>query len=351
MDEYLEDYISIDNEYYDPYHILGVSHHDSDEIIKSAFKKRAKKYHPDKLRNLEDHEAYHRLKKKHEHRFEIIMASYEYIKAKRHSSQKVKERSERSERSECRSERSECRSERENKHVTQIQEPSDTVIRLETIDEYKRIKDDIETKMVNQFKKKKYNARYFNDMFEYLKELAPEKEEELSLIHRTTDGFYGNTSMINNNNAIISTYGGLIVTAEDQIDHDTNLFSDYSKTYNKAKNPQQIIQPKKIKEFVQSRPNKIYNSITSQDIHKKKEDLKLASHSTPTTFNEENDKLYKKTLKNLLDKEERDRQTVLKYGSQYDKHILRQAMNGELEQSPSLLEALHQHYKTIKDAD
>ena len=43
------DVIDIDGKSYDPYFILGVTKDDSSEHITKSFRKRVKKYHPDKF--------------------------------------------------------------------------------------------------------------------------------------------------------------------------------------------------------------------------------------------------------------------------------------------------------------
>lgn len=67
--------ITIDGEEYDPYFILGVASDDTDDHINKSFRKKIKKYHPDKIDNKKD-------KKRYEYYSNIILECYSYIKEK-----------------------------------------------------------------------------------------------------------------------------------------------------------------------------------------------------------------------------------------------------------------------------
>jgi len=67
--------ICVDDEYFNPYHILQVAEDDTDELIAQSFKKKVKKYHPDKA-PFDKKENYTR-------KFKIIMDSYAFIRKKR----------------------------------------------------------------------------------------------------------------------------------------------------------------------------------------------------------------------------------------------------------------------------
>ena len=70
------DVITINDKKYDPYFILGVTKDDSLEFIHKEYRKKVKKYHPDKYTD-------EKQKQKYECYFKILVESFEYIKDKR----------------------------------------------------------------------------------------------------------------------------------------------------------------------------------------------------------------------------------------------------------------------------
>lgn len=63
---------------YDPYKVLEIEHTATDEQVKSAFKKMALKFHPDKVENLGED-----VKKAAEEKFKMIVGAYDQIKRER----------------------------------------------------------------------------------------------------------------------------------------------------------------------------------------------------------------------------------------------------------------------------
>ena len=70
------DIITINNKQYDPYFILDVTKDDTYDHISKSFRKKVKKYHPDKYTDKKQ-------KEKYECYFNILTESFEYIKNKR----------------------------------------------------------------------------------------------------------------------------------------------------------------------------------------------------------------------------------------------------------------------------
>ena len=62
----------------DPYQVLGVSQDASEEEIKKAYRKLAKKYHPDTVANLGEE-----IKKKATEKFRAVNEAYEELKKQR----------------------------------------------------------------------------------------------------------------------------------------------------------------------------------------------------------------------------------------------------------------------------
>lgn len=313
------DLVCINNEYYDPYYILGVSEEDTDEAISSAFKKRAKKYHPDK--------AARENKAKYELRFAIILESYEFIKNKRTS---IKQKSVKT--------KFEPREREEDYEEQQIS--TRNYERTDDIKTYDKVTTELHSNMINQFGKKKYSNKKFNQIFEYCKEQEQqENKPELNLtLHKTSDGFYG----FNNNigGSLVSTYNGILVNDDNEHINWSTMYSDYNRCYNNSKNPQKIIKVKKTKTT--------NTNVSKVSIEEKMRELKLAEENLVRgSYKEEQEKLYKKMLQDLIDKEEYDKQVVMKQKKLYDKEVIRQAINGQLEASPTLISTLKQHYKYI----
>jgi curved DNA-binding protein CbpA len=326
------DIIVIDNEQYDPYHILGVTKDDDDESIKMAFKRRAKKYHPDKATTKSD-------KKKYEKRFMIIVESYDYIKKKR-TTYKTKKKDEYKKQE---YDSSDTYSEKDDPNNFGYGDYN----RLSNIDDY----DVNEYKYVNQFKDKKFTNKTFNKIFEYNKKqyektIDKEKANKTALIHKTTDGFYGYNTADLSNCASVSSYNGLMLTGdrfgENGIGYWNNVYGDYKLSFQGCRNPNDIIQLMNEKD---------------EDIEKEKEETRdykkyvkqyndTNKPTIKTTFNEQQKVLYDNTLKSLVDKEKEDKEFIMKYAKKYNKSLLQQAIKGELDTSPNLIYALNEHYNT-----
>lgn len=333
------DLVCIDDEYYDPYMILGVVNDDTDEHIAKAFKRRAKKYHPDKAQKNNIEEI-----KKYEHRFKLILKSYEYIKNKR-GNLIIKSKNSNSNQDEIKTTFNEKELKNFNKNFQKATGVSPNEFgygdykRMETIDDYK----DFKINIINQFKNKKFSIDKFNKIFDYLQSLEEEENNEKSLVHKTTDGFYGYNTSNMNNCAMVSTYNGLLITGDNLGESgrgywDTN-YGDYKLTYKKPQNPDKIINvPSEYSnsknENLKKRDYKKYIS-EYKNTNFKKQDV---------SFGDEEKIIYKKSLEQLIEKEEEDKNIVLKYIHQYDNNTIQQAMNGHLDKSPNLIEMLKEHY-------
>ncbi len=320
------DVIDIDGKSYDPYFILGVTKDDSSEHITKSFRKRVKKYHPDKYTDKTD-------KKKYECYFKILVSSFEYIKEKRtnkksmHLIDKSKYKHEVDPKS--------CDIDSFNEEFNNSKkDPNDhgygeNYTRLEKVEEYDNLKVDL----VNLFGKKKFSNKQFNKIFEWNKYKNSEKDQSESskqLIHKTTDGFSSyNSGVIENNCSLVSSYNGLMIAGDDLgergIGYWGNNYSDYSIVHKGVKNP--VKKPKIPRKFSIDE----YIEKSNSDI----DDSKI--------YNEDKYALDKKQYNDLLEKEQLDKKIVLKYINKYQKDISDKALNNELDKSQSLTDVLQKY--------
>lgn len=296
------DLIEVDGEYYDPYHILGVTKDDSLEIVKVEYKIKAKKYHPDKARAKDV--------KKYELRFRIVKKAYDYIKERKNKVTSSKSIS-------------------INVNTNNLkQEKEDISEHLKNIEDY----DKLDTNICNQFLKKKFTPETFNRLFEYNKHCNKQKKEKQDIVkHQTTDGFFGYNSSVINNCALVSSYQGLLLTQDNDNDDDNHI-QKYNSYFDGARNPSCEIHVPKDFEVQRKKHTK---------------EQKKQEHFTRGTFEQEEKILHDKMLKQLVEKEEYYKKIISK-ASQYDNETIQRALRGELDMSPSLLNALSDHYKTKK---
>jgi curved DNA-binding protein CbpA len=317
------EYICIDDEYYDPYFILGVTPDDSDTQINKAYKQRAKKYHPDKAP----------LGKvtKYEKRFNIILESYEFIKRKRQDD------------IQC-TRVSETNLQTFNEEFERVSNPYDfgygTHERIEKVEDYEKL----DYKPVNQFKNRKFSNKTFNQIFMYNKKSTSIDEEHSNkaLIHKTSDGFYGFNTADIGNCALVSSFNGLLITGDNLGESGKGYYSrdysDYKHSYNSAKNPNAVLKVPTTKEEPthESDVKKLYSQYKS--VYKSPVEIKGGS------YNQQQEKLLNNVINDLMEKEKEDKDLIMKYNKIYKKEVVKQALEGRLETSPNLIKSIKQHY-------
>jgi hypothetical protein len=106
----------------------------------------------------------------------------------------------------------------------------------------------------------------------------------------------------------------------------------YDSYFNGAKNPNKVVNVPK--NFVL--PN-----------YKKQTPCEQIQTFTKKSFRQEEKILHDKMLHELVEKEEYDKNLICKK-SKYDNMTIQKALRGELDMSPSLLNALNEHYNTKK---
>lgn len=286
------DIIVIDGKEYDPYFILEVTRQDDNSIITKSYRQKVKKYHPDKYTDCKK-------KEKYEKYFKILTESYRYIKCKREGISKSKKSHDQLENTKMSKDDLVKFNHKFNKNIE-----TDEYERIKNIDDYKNVKD---IDIYNLFSGKKFKIDEFNNVFEYNKQVQETEREKIiekTLIHKTSDGFYGSNSNDVNNCALVSTFNGIMISGDvlDNRGYWGSNYGDYKLSYKLAKNP-----------------NKIVNIKVKQDIKKINPEEYIKNYKMlPKTkfsgnFQEQNNILEKKIYEDLLEKEAQDEEIVKQY--------------------------------------
>ena len=236
------DIITLNNKQYDPYFILDVTKDDTYEHISKSFRKKVKKYHPDKYTDKKQ-------KEKYECYFKILSQSFEYIKNKRKNTNDLQIN-----RNNKKIEKDNIKIKSSKKDIAEFNNNFESKKNKKkeksiTKSNYKQIKNveeylDFKPSYYNPLSKKKFTNKEFNEIFEYNKKIQEIDDDEIkkkSIIHVTTDGFNGyNSGQLNNNCALVSSYNGLMVTGDNEtgVGYWSNDYSDYKISFKlSAKNP------------------------------------------------------------------------------------------------------------------
>jgi hypothetical protein len=351
------DTINVHGQEYDPYFILDVTPDDSDEHVMKAFKRKAKRYHPDKSPKND--------KKKYELQFQIVCECFQYIKKKRSSHigrkhnhlVKTTFEDELPNRYSNESEAKQTFDELNKKLSNMGLEEQGTLNefgygnkqRVLNIGDY----DAFEVNILNQFENRKFSNEEFNKIFEYQKSKMTSDDKNKGLLHRSTDGFYGYNTADMGSCAAVSSYNGLLITGDDfgesGVGYWDGNYSDLKQSYGSVTNPHERIEVPTDFTFqgVEAMSQKEMNDKYKTFMHQYTSYTQVAGRS----FRNEQDKLYQRTLEDLTKKQESDKKLVLKHIKQYDPSIIQQAMDRRLDSSPSLTDVLHNHYneRQIKD--
>lgn len=348
-----ENYICVDNKYYDPYFILEVDQDDDLDFIIKCFKNKAKKYHPDKATSEKE-------KIKNEKRFKILTKCIEFIKQKRESSfinthDRKKEYKHLN--------KNTTKNFKDNGELNDFNnsfiEKSYSKDKFKNVNNIKNnIDREIDITLINQFTSKKFSNDNFNLIFDY-NSLKNKKQtnENKQLIHYTTDGFYGYNTSDLDQYALVHTYNGLLIS-NDLIDitdiNYGNNYSDFNDIYtNQVKNPDKIIrlskqEKEKIKQLLEKKRLKAKKSSNYLYNNENNDNESITYDNESITYKNDYEKqqynLYKMNLSNLEKQQKKDKDIILNSGI-YDSNLIKDAQDGLLDMSPSLLRALDEHYK------
>lgn len=325
--------IKVDGAHYDPYYILQVTEDDSDEHIAKAYRRKAKRYHPDKAPS--EKTSDYTLK------FKIVTEAYNYIRNKRLNAN-VKSSNK---------DMPVFENVRFNEEFTRRADLCDPnkygygeQKRIEKVEEY----DEFSVDIVDQFAGKTFNHEEFNKLFEYNMTLQEKNNDDIkTIVHKTTDGFYGYNTADIGSSAMIHSYNGLMVTGDDfgesGIGYWGGGYSDYKKAFTSVRNPEKVVQV----------PND-YKTTEPVGVPQTYEDYKNSYYKDsnvagkPSTFRQEQEVLCNRMISELVEGEKKDEAFVLKYAKQYEPKVVRAALNGDLERSASLLDNLHYRFKSIR---
>lgn len=340
--------INIDNESYDPYYILGVTQHDPIETVETYFKYKAKILHPDKSK-LKD-------KSLAEKNFRILKESYDYIINNLTSSSSSPFDINRHKNSYKNNKNPNLHDpsitmDNFNKKFeeTRPKLPQDfgyTTNRLQNVEEY----DNFNYKPTNIFGNKKFNPDDFNKMFEYHSKKNGAADNNNSLIHKTTDGFWGsNSPCLSDNVASVNSYNGLLITGDDYgqsgVGYYGNTFSDFKQSFSSVSNPNETIEEfnKRINSGAQERCD---DTPLTQDLFKKRlnehinerdnmlNSIKNNWTGSKVSFRQANEEFERKKLQDLKNDINKSKQFITNYSETiFKKHLIEDALNNKLEMS------------------
>jgi len=315
--------IIIGGQEFDPYFMLDVTPDDTDEQVTKAFRRNAKKYHPDKCLSADPKQ-----KKKMEKQFGIILECFNYIMERRnmHSLQKKKHTVTPT------NGKVSGEFEGENSYGYGIKEKVTSIKDYDKFDEV----------AYNQFIGRKFNIKDFNKIFEYNTQQNSKSKvdsKELSLVHKTTDGFYGYNTHDVGDHGFVSSFNGLMLNCDDfgesGVGYWSNNYADYKLSFSKTRNPdKRVIVPK---EFVASK-----EKIAKHTKHTKHREETLPVSSIGSKASKE--VLYNIQKQELEAKLQKDKELLLKNRHRFDATLVEKALNGELDESPSFLNSLNEHF-------
>lgn len=334
------DKIIVDDETFNPYFMLDVVPDDTEEFITKAFRKKAKMWHPDKIKSKNPEKI-----KQAQLHFKILVESYEYIINKKHSVNHNKKR----ERIEVinntnivpknidNSDELDLFNEEFNK--LHIKNPNDFGYEIEPRLKNTKEYDNFQYKPFQLFDKKQFNSNDFNKMFEYQQQLHGSNNTDISIYHKTTDGFNGYNSAELGNTANVSSYNGIMIIGDTYGQnglgyYDTN-YSDYKKSFEAPENPKnKLILPDDFKTNTNTNIKPLTKEETQRQIdlqlqHRNK-GMNLVNNSKHNFKLQEQMLLEKQELE-LKQKIEQDKHMILQYQNMYgDKSLIQAALDNRL---------------------
>lgn len=339
--------ITIDGINYDPFFILDVSHEDSDKNISKAFKKKANRWHPDRIPINERNEI--NIKKYKQH-FRILTECYEYLMCKNDKSYipgppnkqvsvpineniAIKNFNNDNDLNSFNKEFSKSKGDTPNDFGYEAK-------RMQNIDEY----DQFQYKPHQLFNDKNFNPNDFNKAFEYHQEKHGKSlaTTDMSIYHQTTDGFNAYNSGDLNGSASVSSYNGLMLVGDTFGQSglgysDNNNYSDYKNTFeNKAINPNSNLSiPSDFKG-----QDRFTKPLTATEIKQKmamrdKAGSDFHHSGGPNKYLKklQEEEFLKKQQENMLAKIKEDKNLILQYQHMYPSQFIEDAKNNNLETS------------------
>lgn len=333
------DKIIVNGESFNPYFMLDVVPDDSETFITKAFRKKAKMWHPDKIKTKDPEKI-----NKAQIHFKILVESYEYIINKKRSVNHTKKREHIDVPNNTNLQPKTIDNSDEldlfNKEFNKlhIKSPNDfgyeTDPRMKDTKEY----DNFDYKPYQLFDTKQFNPTDFNKMFEYQQQLHG-NNMEVGLYHTTTDGFNGYNGGELGNAASVSSYNGIMIVGDTYGQngagyYDAN-YADYKKSFEAAKNPDTII---KLPETFEASTSKKVKPLTKQesqrqiDLHMQHRNLDMNSNNySKQNFKLQEQMLLEKQELELKQKINQDKNMILQFQDMYgDKSLIQAALDNRL---------------------
>lgn len=351
------DKIIINGESFNPYFMLDVVPDDNEDFITKSFRKKAKMWHPDKIKT-KDQE---KVKQAHLH-FKVLVESYEYIINRKRSVNHSKKREHievvnttklKPKKIDNSNELDIFNDEFDNLH---IKSPNDfgynTDPRLKDTKEY----DNFTYKPYQLFDTKQFNSNDFNKLFEYQQQQHGNSNMEVGVYHTSTDGFNGYNGGDLGSAASVSSYNGLMIVGDTYgqtgLGYYDATYSDYKKSFEAAKNPNEKIA---LPNDFESQTSKKVKPLSKQESQRQIElqmqhrniDMSHGNYGKQS-FKTQEQLLLEKQESDLKQKLEQDKNMILQYQDMYgDKSLVQAALDNRLITSPDYVneETINRRFK------
>jgi hypothetical protein len=334
------DKIIINGETFNPYFMLDVVPDDNEDFITKSFRKKAKMWHPDKIKTKD----LEKLRQANLH-FKVLVESYEYIINKKQSVNHSKKREHievvnitnlKPKNIDNSNELDTFNQEFNNLHV---KTPNDFGYeidpRLKDTNEY----DNFKYKPYQLFDTKQFNSNDFNKLFEYQQQQHGNNNMEVGVYHTSTDGFNGYNGGDLGSTASVSSYNGLMIIGDTHgqsgVGYYDSTYSDYKKSFEAARNPNdKVILP----DDFEAQTSKKITPLSKQEsqrqielqIQHRNNDINSGNSSKQNFKTQEQILLEKQELELKL-KIEHDKKMILQFQDMYgDKSLIQAALDNRL---------------------
>jgi hypothetical protein len=333
------DKIIVDGETFNPYFMLDVVPDDAENFITKSFRKKAKMWHPDKIKSKDPIQI-----KKAQVYFKVLVESYEYIINKKRSvNHKNREHIDVANNTNLPTKKIDNSDELElfNNEFDKLHVKSPNDFGYEIAPRLKDTKDydDFEYKPYQLFDTKQFNSNDFNKLFEYQQQQHGNSNMEVGVYHKSTDGFNGYNGGDLGSAASVSSYNGIMIVGDTYGQngvgyYDAN-YSDYKKSFEAAKNPLNKVA---LPEEFESTTSKKVKPLSKQESQRQIElqmqhrniDMKSGGHGKQNFKLQEQMLLEKQELQ-LKQKLEQDKNMILQYQDMYgDKSLIQAALDNRL---------------------
>jgi curved DNA-binding protein CbpA len=338
------DKIIVDGETYNPYFMLDVVPDDTENFITKSFRKKAKMWHPDKIKSNNPE-----IIRQAQIHFKVLVESYEYIINNKRSfnHSKKREHIDIINNSNLNPKSIDNTSELDlfNEEFKRLNVTSPNDFGYEIKERLTDIKqyDNFNYRPHKIFDPKQFNRSDFNKVFEYQQQLYNNSNEsnDISLYHKTTDGFNGYNSGELGNTANVSSYNGVMIVGDTYgqtgMGYYDTQYSDYKKSFDVAKNPEtDIVIPETFKSYTNQKIKPLSKSETSKQIELQMQHRNNLYESNNPSYSKHDFKLQEQILLDkqsleLQQKLEQDKRMMLQFQHMYgDQSLIQAALDNRL---------------------